>query len=1083
MFKKQTLNKVWRGISLVVALAMIFSFNGSHILQTVPSVHAAPGYLMGTVTSSVTGALQLSITGNASAGPYVGNSGANQQHLSIDWEPGVRETFDITTSSYFSTIFSGNGNNKSFNTTWTPISHTYTTAGPKTITVKIHHAGWNGNGEGDSSEYVFPVSIPPAALNVKKIVNGGTATSSDFLINVTGTNVSPTSFAGSESGTIVSLDAGSYSISETEEENYVASYGENCSGSISSGQTKICIITNTFVDGSFCGDGDIEGDEVCDDGELNGEPNKCNSLCTGITDPVCGNEVEESSEACDLGEGNGASCNPAYGETCNSCSVSCEGIEETGEYCGDGAQNGGEQCDGTNGVGEHQVCGESDSDNACLLIDLTYCGDGVVQTPNDEGTGGPEDDGNEDCDGSAPEGYLCTASCTFTFSDDNALICGYKFNDVNGDGVWDDDEVGLENWSIFLKTFIDELWETQNEQTTDEDGYYCFDGLSSGEYRIEEEEQDNWFSSLGLYFDKTLGIGEELADVNFGNFQCVDGDEDGYYWPNLEVCGELLDCNDSDSNLNVDCDAACGDGVINQGSEECDGEAGEFGENEGCGDPESEDACQIITLPFCGDFNTDDGEDCDDGVAGSETCTDECTLINNAEEGAICGYKFYDYDQDGLFNNDDIGISGWKIFAGFGENLFSTVTTAEEEIKGRYCFMGLGAGSYNVFEELWSFAGSWATTTNATSTVVIDNNQDSEDYVNFGNILCTDVDEDGFSPVGGYCGVVDCNDEYEFAYPGFELGEICDGFDNDCNGEIDEGDVCGSPQDPEPVCIDNDEDGYYSSDSDEECSPIDCDDSDGSRTTDCSDPIITPPSGGGGGVGGGADLLVIHSEQIDELSDTSVIITWHTNKEASSRVVYGTISFPIVDFPPNYGYDFSTGLFDDVVKVLFHSVTITGLNPDTTYYFRPISAASPEQYGQEVDFTTPSTQTPNPNGGDEESDTTSEDDGDNSSNSGNNSENNQGQSGGNPTGGNQGNSNAGQVLGAKFEELLAQNSDITEEDIEKIADNVNKGNVNPLNQDLDSGLNLFDWWWLILLIIILIILLFYFLNRRNKDNR
>lgn len=44
----------------------------------------------------------------------------------------------------------------------------------------------------------------------------------------------------------------------------------------------------------------------------------------------------------------------------------------------------------------------------------TFCGDGIKQTPNETGTGGPLNDGNEACDGSdgVTPGFNCTASCT-----------------------------------------------------------------------------------------------------------------------------------------------------------------------------------------------------------------------------------------------------------------------------------------------------------------------------------------------------------------------------------------------------------------------------------------------------------------------------------------------------------------------------------------------------------------------------------------------------------------------------------------------------------------------------------------------
>jgi Prealbumin-like fold domain len=86
-----------------------------------------------------------------------------------------------------------------------------------------------------------------ATLVVTKHVvnnNGGTAVAGDFTMSVTATNPSPASFAGDEAGTTVTLDAGSYSVSETNVPGYTESDGAGCSGTIANGETKYCTITN-----------------------------------------------------------------------------------------------------------------------------------------------------------------------------------------------------------------------------------------------------------------------------------------------------------------------------------------------------------------------------------------------------------------------------------------------------------------------------------------------------------------------------------------------------------------------------------------------------------------------------------------------------------------------------------------------------------------------------------------------------------------------------------------------------------------------------------------------------------------------
>lgn len=95
-----------------------------------------------------------------------------------------------------------------------------------------------------------PTPPPPTELTViKHVINddGRTKTASDFTINVTGTNPSPTSFAGSENGTVVTLYAGSYSVSEVADSDYSVSYSPDCSSTISDGENKTCTITNDDI--------------------------------------------------------------------------------------------------------------------------------------------------------------------------------------------------------------------------------------------------------------------------------------------------------------------------------------------------------------------------------------------------------------------------------------------------------------------------------------------------------------------------------------------------------------------------------------------------------------------------------------------------------------------------------------------------------------------------------------------------------------------------------------------------------------------------------------------------------------------
>src|SRR4029079_639009 len=90
-----------------------------------------------------------------------------------------------------------------------------------------------------------------AKLTVIKHVindNGGTATAANFSLDSGGANDTPDNFAGAESpGTDVTLDAGSYNVTETGPSGYTASYSADCTGSIGVGQAKTCTVTNNDV--------------------------------------------------------------------------------------------------------------------------------------------------------------------------------------------------------------------------------------------------------------------------------------------------------------------------------------------------------------------------------------------------------------------------------------------------------------------------------------------------------------------------------------------------------------------------------------------------------------------------------------------------------------------------------------------------------------------------------------------------------------------------------------------------------------------------------------------------------------------
>ena len=79
---------------------------------------------------------------------------------------------------------------------------------------------------------------------------------------------------------------------------------------------------------------------------------------------------------------------------------------------------------------------------------------------------------------------------------------------------------------------------------------------------------------------------------------------------------------------------------------------------------------------------------------------------------------------------------------------------------------------------------------------------------------------------------------------------------------------------------------------------------------------------------------------------SSITLVWTTGTPATSRVVYDTVPHATLGSDANYGYAFST--VEDTTKTTSHSVTITGLTPGTTYYFRVVSHGSPTTVSPEI---------------------------------------------------------------------------------------------------------------------------------------
>lgn len=86
-----------------------------------------------------------------------------------------------------------------------------------------------------------------------------------------------------------------------------------------------------------------------------------------------------------------------------------------------------------------------------------------------------------------------------------------KYNDLNGNGTKEDNEVFLSGWK-----FTTQGSGFAETKTTDENGSITFSGLNGGQYTITEEMQSGWKSTTGV--SKSVSVGPDQT-VMFGNQQ------------------------------------------------------------------------------------------------------------------------------------------------------------------------------------------------------------------------------------------------------------------------------------------------------------------------------------------------------------------------------------------------------------------------------------------------------------------------------------------------------------------------------------------------------------------------------------
>jgi|GEM_PF-3389480 len=208
--------------------------------------------------------------------------------------------------------------------------------------------------------------------------------------------------------------------------------GANCS--LDSDCVEVCD-TESDLDcelANVCGNGHVEGSEVCDDGNT-ASGDGCDAGCKLEDGAPCTGNVECSSGICNLL--GGGSCAPT-----NTCG---NGLVEGSEVCDDGNTTVGDGCDAACLGEDGSACTDDEecSSSLCntlgpdICMPLDVCGNGELETGEacDDGNRTPGDGCGPNCKGEPGGGVICVDPAECSTGICNASACVPK--NVCGNGV------------------------------------------------------------------------------------------------------------------------------------------------------------------------------------------------------------------------------------------------------------------------------------------------------------------------------------------------------------------------------------------------------------------------------------------------------------------------------------------------------------------------------------------------------------------------------------------------------------------------------------------------------------------------
>ena len=367
-----------------------------------------------------------------------------------------------------------------------------------------------------------------------------------------------------------------------------------------------------------------------------GEPNSLGTFLDNVSvrcippeETYCGDGIVQDpndqgfSEECEQD----SDCPVGAAYTCEGC------VCEAEPHCGDGNLDPGEECDDGNNVD-----GDGCTAN-CFIEEDTYCGDGAIQNPNDDGIY-EECEYDVDCEQTYGPDYTC-----------EECYCQPPDEPVCGDSTLDPGEECEAGFEYMCTGDT-----TCNSQTCLCDPIeepYCGDGIVDAG---EECEQDSDCPPTAAYTcDQCVCL--PPSEPECGNYIIEAGEECEeafeYYCTEGTICNiQTCLCDPVGGPDNY-----CGDDIIQDPND--DGLSEQCEATEDCEEGYTCTDCicePIQTGPYCGDDIVNGDEQCEDSADCEEfgegyTC-DECECKKSVYGGPECGNQLLELGEECEENSD-----------------------------------------------------------------------------------------------------------------------------------------------------------------------------------------------------------------------------------------------------------------------------------------------------------------------------------------------------------------------------------------------------------------------------------------------